>query len=98
MITSTGAGRSGTRLTTTMPSLPPKTEVREILSKAKEFADVVEQWIGKNHPSLKASQARSALGRKRLRPISGLEPGINLVEDGQDVRQSINYVVRTRVQ
>lgn len=31
-----------------------ETEVREILTKAKEFANVVEQWITKNHPALKA--------------------------------------------
>ena len=31
-----------------------ETESTEILTKAKEFADVVEQWIAKNHPSLKA--------------------------------------------
>ena len=31
-----------------------ETEATEILTKAKEFADVVEQWIAKNHPSLKA--------------------------------------------
>jgi uncharacterized protein (UPF0332 family) len=31
-----------------------ETEAREILTKAKEFVEVVEQWITKNHPSLKA--------------------------------------------
>jgi uncharacterized protein (UPF0332 family) len=31
-----------------------ETEATEILTKAKEFADVVEQWITKNHPPLKA--------------------------------------------
>ena len=30
-----------------------ETEATEILTKAKEFADVVEQWIAKVHPSLK---------------------------------------------
>jgi hypothetical protein len=30
-----------------------ETEAKEILAKAKEFAGVVEQWIAKNHPSLK---------------------------------------------
>ncbi len=31
-----------------------ETEAREILTKAKEFAEAVEQWIARNHPSLKA--------------------------------------------
>jgi len=31
-----------------------ETEATEILKKAKEFADLIEQWIAKNHPSLKA--------------------------------------------
>jgi uncharacterized protein (UPF0332 family) len=31
-----------------------ETEAKEILTKAKEFAAVVERWIAKNHPSLKA--------------------------------------------
>lgn len=31
-----------------------ETEALEILTKAKEFAGVVEEWIAKNHPSLKA--------------------------------------------
>jgi uncharacterized protein (UPF0332 family) len=31
-----------------------ETEATEILTKAKEFADAVEHWIAKNHPSLKA--------------------------------------------
>ena len=31
-----------------------ETEATEILTKAKEFAEVVEQWIAKNHSSLKA--------------------------------------------
>ena len=31
-----------------------ETEAMEILTKAKEFASVVEQWIAKNHQSLKA--------------------------------------------
>jgi len=30
------------------------TETQEIVAKAKEFANVVEQWIAKNHSSLKA--------------------------------------------
>jgi hypothetical protein len=30
-----------------------ETEAKEIVTKAKEFADVVEQWIAKNHSSLK---------------------------------------------
>ncbi len=30
-----------------------ETEASEILTKAKEFADVVERWIAKVHPSLK---------------------------------------------
>ncbi len=30
-----------------------ETEATEILTTAKEFAEVVEQWIAKNHPSLK---------------------------------------------
>jgi uncharacterized protein (UPF0332 family) len=30
-----------------------ETETTEILTKAREFAEVVEQWIAKNHPSLK---------------------------------------------
>ena len=30
-----------------------ETEAAEILRMAKEFADVVEQWIAKNHPKLK---------------------------------------------
>lgn len=31
-----------------------ETEAAEILKKAREFADVVEQWIAKNYPALKA--------------------------------------------
>ena len=31
-----------------------ETEAKEILTKAEEFVEVIEQWIGKNHPSLKA--------------------------------------------
>lgn len=31
-----------------------ETEVKEIVAKAKEFVDVIEQWIAKNHSSLKA--------------------------------------------
>ena len=31
-----------------------ETEATEILTKAKELADVVERWIAKNHPSLTA--------------------------------------------
>lgn len=31
-----------------------ETESTEILRKANEFADMVERWIAKNHPSLKA--------------------------------------------
>ena len=31
-----------------------ETEATENLTKAKEFAEVVEQWIAKNHSSLKA--------------------------------------------
>jgi uncharacterized protein (UPF0332 family) len=30
------------------------TEAQEIVTKAKEFAGMVEQWIARNHPSLKA--------------------------------------------
>jgi len=30
-----------------------ETEAKEILEKAKEFAQIVEKWIVKNHPSLK---------------------------------------------
>jgi uncharacterized protein (UPF0332 family) len=30
-----------------------ETEAKEILTKAKEFADMIEQWIAKNHPALK---------------------------------------------
>lgn len=30
------------------------TEAKEILTKTKEFIEVIEQWIGKNHPTLKA--------------------------------------------
>jgi uncharacterized protein (UPF0332 family) len=30
------------------------TEAKEILAKTKEFVAVVEQWIGKNYPPLKA--------------------------------------------
>jgi len=30
-----------------------ETEAKEIVTKAKEFGDVVEQWIAKNHLSLK---------------------------------------------
>ena len=29
-----------------------ETEAKEIVTKAKEFVEVVEQWIAKNHPSL----------------------------------------------
>ena len=31
-----------------------ETEAKEIVTKAKEFVEVIEQWIAKNHPSLKA--------------------------------------------
>ena len=31
-----------------------ETEAIEIVTKAKEFMNVIEQWIAKNHPSLKA--------------------------------------------
>ena len=31
-----------------------ETETREIVAKAKEFVDMVEQWIAKTHPALKA--------------------------------------------
>src|SRR5260370_14679873 len=31
-----------------------ETEAREIVTKAKEFLDMVERWISKNNPSLKA--------------------------------------------
>lgn len=31
-----------------------ETEATEILRKANEFADLVERWIAKNPPSLKA--------------------------------------------
>jgi hypothetical protein len=31
-----------------------ETETLEILAKAREFAGVVEQWIAKTHPPLKA--------------------------------------------
>jgi uncharacterized protein (UPF0332 family) len=31
-----------------------ETEATEIITKAKEFFKVVEQWIAKNHPLLKA--------------------------------------------
>jgi hypothetical protein len=30
-----------------------ETEAKEILTKATEFGEVVEQWIAKNHPSLR---------------------------------------------
>jgi len=30
-----------------------ETEAQEILTKAKEFVDIVEQWIAKTHPALK---------------------------------------------
>jgi uncharacterized protein (UPF0332 family) len=30
-----------------------ETEAQEIVAKAKEFVNVVEQWIAKNHPTLK---------------------------------------------
>jgi len=30
-----------------------ETEAKVIVRKAKEFGSVVEQWIAKNHPSLK---------------------------------------------
>jgi hypothetical protein len=30
----------------------PETEATEIMTNAKEFIAVVEQWIAKNHPSL----------------------------------------------
>ena len=30
-----------------------ETEAKEIVKKAKEFVHIVEQWIAKNHPSLK---------------------------------------------
>jgi hypothetical protein len=29
------------------------TEAQEIVAKAKEFVNVIEQWIAKNHPSPK---------------------------------------------
>ena len=31
-----------------------ETEANEIVAKAKEFIEIVEQWIAKNHPSMKA--------------------------------------------
>jgi len=31
-----------------------ETEAKEIVAKAKEFIEIVEQWIAKNHPSMKA--------------------------------------------
>jgi len=31
-----------------------ETEAKEIMAKAKEFVGMVEQWIAKSHPSLKA--------------------------------------------
>jgi hypothetical protein len=31
-----------------------ETEAKEIVLKAKEFVDMVEQWVAKAHPSLKA--------------------------------------------
>lgn len=31
-----------------------ETEAQELVAKAKEFVDLVEQWIAKNHPLLKA--------------------------------------------
>jgi hypothetical protein len=31
-----------------------ETEAKEIVTTAKEFVEVVEQWIAKNHPSVKA--------------------------------------------
>jgi hypothetical protein len=34
--------------------LRPETEAKEIVTKAKEFVNMLEQWITKNHPSLKA--------------------------------------------
>ena len=30
-----------------------ETEAKEIVTKTKEFVEVVEKWIAKNHPSLK---------------------------------------------
>jgi uncharacterized protein (UPF0332 family) len=30
-----------------------ETEAQEIVTKAKEFVEMVEQWIGKNHSALK---------------------------------------------
>jgi uncharacterized protein (UPF0332 family) len=30
-----------------------ETEALEVLAKAKEFVDIAERWIGKNHPTLK---------------------------------------------
>jgi len=30
-----------------------ETEAKEIVTKTKEFFEVIEQWIAKNHPSLK---------------------------------------------
>ena len=30
-----------------------ETEAKEIVTKTKEFVEVIEQWIAKNHPSLK---------------------------------------------
>ena len=29
-----------------------ETEALEVLAKAKEFVDIAERWIGKNHPNL----------------------------------------------
>ena len=31
-----------------------ETEAKEIVTKAKEFAELVEQWIAKHHPPFKA--------------------------------------------
>ena len=39
---------------TMTPLSPTETEAKEIVTKAVEFVVVVEHWIGKNYPSLKA--------------------------------------------
>ena len=30
-----------------------ETEAKEIVTKTKEFVEVIEQWVAKNHPSMK---------------------------------------------
>ena len=53
-ISSTDAGERRNVIDYDDAFVATETEAKEILTKTKEFVGVVEQWIAKNHPSLKA--------------------------------------------